>query len=198
MVAQRRPRERPHEGVEDAEEGLQLVGVLRDAADDQLVTVDAEVDALRQRGCYRMVTVVVLTFALGIRGVGRVRRTGHPDLLAPGVIPIVIGYAVAHYLSLLVLGGQRTLINLSDPLGQGGNAFGTAELGIGQLWLETPAVTATIQLASIVGGHVLGVLVAHELALRVLPVRRRLTGQLPLLLVMIGYTCGGLLLLFSP
>jgi hypothetical protein len=45
---------------------------------------------------------------------------------------------------------------------------------------------------------VIGVLVAHELALRVLPVRRRLTGQVPLLLVMIGYTCGGLLLLFSP
>ena len=54
---------------------------------------------------------------------------GRLNLLAASVIPIVIGYAVAHYLSLLVLEGQRTLINLSDPLGLGWNAFGTAELG---------------------------------------------------------------------
>jgi hypothetical protein len=134
---------------------------------------------------------------VGVRGVGAL-RDGHLDLLAASVIPIVIGYAVAHYLSLLVLEGQRTLINLSDPLGLGWNAFGTAELGIFPLWLDTPAVTAAIQLVAIIGGHVLGVLVAHELSLRVLPANRRTAGQVPMLLVMIGYTCGGLLLLFSP
>ncbi len=149
-------------------------------------------------GLFCMVALVCVTFALGVRVLGRLRSTNQLDVLAASVIPIVIGYAVAHYLSLLVLEGQRTLINLSDPLGLGWNAFGTAELAISWLWLDTPAVTATIQLLAIVGGHVIGVLVAHELAVRVLPVRRRLTGQLPLLLVMIGYTCGGLLLLFSP
>jgi hypothetical protein len=144
-----------------------------------------------------MVALVALTCAVGVRGVGAL-RDGHLDLLAASVIPIVIGYAVAHYLSLLVLEGQRTLINLSDPLGLGWNAFGTAELGIFPLWLDTPAVTAAIQLVAIIGGHVLGVLVAHELSLRVLPANRRTAGQVPMLLVMIGYTCGGLLLLFSP
>jgi hypothetical protein len=149
-------------------------------------------------GLLGMVALVALTFALGVRGIGRLRPDGPLNLLAASVIPIVIAYAVAHYLSLLVLEGQRTLINLSDPLGLGWNVFGTAELGINQLWLGTPVVTSTVQLVAIVGGHVVGVLVAHELALRVLPADRRLTGQLPLLLVMIGYTCGGLLLLFSP
>jgi len=149
-------------------------------------------------GLLGMVALITLTFALGVRGIGRLRPAGPLNLLAASVIPIVIGYAVAHYLSLLVLEGQRTLINLSDPLGLGWNAFGTAELGISPLWLDTPVVTSTVQLLAIVGGHVIGVLVAHELALRVLPERRRLTGQVPLLLVMIGYTCGGLLLLFSP
>jgi len=149
-------------------------------------------------GLLGMVALITLTFALGVRGIGRLRPAGPLNLLAASVIPIVIGYAVAHYLSLLVLEGQRTLINLSDPLGLGWNAFGTAELGISPLWLDTPVVTATVQLLAIVGGHVIGVLVAHELALRVLPVRRRLSGQVPLLVVMIGYTCGGLLLLFSP
>jgi len=145
-----------------------------------------------------MVALIGVTLALGVRGIGRLRPDGPLNLLAASIIPIVIGYAVAHYLSLLVLEGQRTLINLSDPLGLGWNAFGTAELGINQLWLDVPQVTSAIQLGAIVGGHVIGVLVAHELALRVLPARRRLTGQLPLLLVMIAYTCGGLLLLFSP
>ncbi len=149
-------------------------------------------------GLAAMVALVALTFALGVRGLARLRNTGHLDLLAASVIPIVIGYAVAHYLSLLVLEGQRTLINASDPLGLGWNVFGTAELAINQLWLELPQVTAGIQLAAIVGGHLVGVLVAHELSLRVLPLARRTIGQVPLLAVMIGYTCGGLLLLFSP
>ncbi|MCA0295010.1 MAG: hypothetical protein LCH96_06785 [Actinobacteria bacterium] len=149
-------------------------------------------------GQLAMLVLVGATFALGVRGLGRLRGSRHLDLLAASVIPIVIGYAFAHYLSLLVLEGQRTLINLSDPLGLGWNVFGTAELGIAQLWLDTPAITAVIQLAAIIGGHVVGVLVAHELSVRVLPARRRVLGQVPLLLVMIGYTCGGLLLLFSP
>lgn len=149
-------------------------------------------------GQLAMVALVAATFALGVRGLGRLRGSRLLDLLAASVIPIVIGYAVAHYLSLLVLEGQRTLINLSDPLGLGWNAFGTAELGINLLWLETPQVTALVQLLAIVGGHVVGVFVAHELSVRVLPAERRTTGQLPLLAVMVGYTCGGLLLLFSP
>ena len=149
-------------------------------------------------GLVVMVALIGVTLALGVRGVGRLQHSGHLDLLAASVIPIVIGYALGHYISLLVLEGQRTLINLSDPLGRGWNAFGTAELGISQLWLDTPQVTAGLQLVAIVGGHLLGVLVAHELSLRVLPPRRRTSGQLPLLLVMIAYTCGGLLLLFSP
>ncbi len=148
-------------------------------------------------GLAALVAVVGITFAAGVRGIGRLRDRSL-DFLAASVIPIVIGYALAHYLSLLVLEGQRTLINLSDPLGVGWNVFGTAELGINQLWLETPQVTAALQLLAIVGGHLLGVLVAHELSLRVLPPSRRVWGQVPLLVVMIGYTCGGLLLLFSP
>lgn len=149
-------------------------------------------------GQLAMVALVGLTFALGVRGLGRLRQGTLLDLLAASVIPIVIGYAIAHYLSLLVLEGQRTLINFSDPLGWGWNAFGTAELGINQFWLDAPQATALIQLFAIVGGHLLGVLVAHELSLRVLPAGRRVLGQVPLLVVMVGYTCGGLLLLFSP
>ena len=46
-------------------------------------------------------------------------------------------------------------------------------------------------------GHVLGVVVAHERAVRILPHRAAVVGQVPLMVLMIGYTVGGLSLLFS-
>jgi hypothetical protein len=57
---------------------------------------------------------------------------------------------------------------------------------------------AMVQLCAIVGGHVFGIVCAHEKAVVLLPPDRAVRGQWPLLLVMIGYTCAGLLLLFSP
>ena len=142
-------------------------------------------------GLLGMIALVAATFSFGVRGLPS-------DVLAASVVPIVVGYTLGHYLSLLVLEGQRTAILLSDPLGVGWNLFGTAEAGISQLWLENPTATALVQLVAIVGGHLLGVLVAHDLAIGRLPARRTVTGQVPLLLVMVGYTVGGLTLLFSP
>ena len=56
------------------------------------------------------------------------RRTELPNLFAHSVVPIIVGYIVAHYLSYLVEVGQLTLINLSDPFSNGSNWFGTADL----------------------------------------------------------------------
>ena len=56
---------------------------------------------------------------------------------------------------------------------------------------------AVVQAGAIVLGHVLGVVVAHERAIRILPHRKAVVGQIPLMVLMIGYTVGGLSLLFS-
>jgi hypothetical protein len=141
-------------------------------------------------GLLAMVALVAFSFRAGL---GRLS----PDVLAASLVPIATGYALGHYLSLLVLEGQRTLVLLSDPLGLGWNLFGTAEWGISMLWLDSGAATALVQLLAIVGGHVLGVFVAHDLAIARLEPGRVVTGQLPLLLVMVGYTVAGLLLLFQ-
>ena len=50
---------------------------------------------------------------------------------------------------------------------------------------------------AVVTGHVLGVMAAHDRAITLLPRRLQLTGQLPLLLVMVFYTVTGLYLLFG-
>jgi hypothetical protein len=44
---------------------------------------------------------------------------------------------------------------------------------------------------------VTGVVAAHDRAIRVLPRRHQLTGQLPLLVAMVAFTVAGLYLLFA-
>ena len=56
---------------------------------------------------------------------------------------------------------------------------------------------ATIKVLAVVTGHVLGVVAAHDRAVRILPKRHQLTGQLPLLFAMVAFTIGGLYLLFA-
>jgi len=50
---------------------------------------------------------------------------------------------------------------------------------------------------AVVTGHVLGVIAAHDRAIKLLPRRHQLVGQLPLLLVMVFFTVSGLYLLFG-
>jgi len=152
-------------------------------------------------GLIAMIIIVLLSFSLAAAWMGRYGdrpATAYPRLMVGSVVPIVIGYAIAHYATLLVVEGQRTAINWSDPVGRGWNVFGSAEMGVNSAIFDHPTAIAVIQLTAIVGGHVLGIIAAHELAVRHLPPARALAGQLPMLAVMIGYTCAGLVLLFSP
>ena len=144
--------------------------------------------------------VVGLVFAVGcmLTGVGDgLRRTELPNVFAHSVVPIIVGYIVAHYLSYLVETGQDTLIKASDPLGTGANLLGTGDWSI-NYWLSYhPTLLATVKVLAVVLGHVVGVIAAHDRAIRVLPPRHQLTGQLPLLLAMVAFTVGGLYLLFA-
>jgi len=124
------------------------------------------------------------------------RRTLH-DRFAHSVVPIIVGYIVAHYLSYFVEVGQQTVVQLSDPLGKGWNLLGTADWTV-SYWLSThPTFLAILKVLSVVTGHVLGVIAAHDRAVKLLPKRHQLTGQLPLLFVMVFYTVTGLYLLFG-
>ena len=118
-------------------------------------------------------------------------------MFAHTLVPIIVGYVVAHYLSLLVETGQRGLIELSDPMGTGADLLGTADLQVNYWLSNNQDFLAWTKVLAIVGGHVLGVVAAHDRAMRVLPAGRRLSGQVPLLLVMVGFTVSGLYLLLS-
>jgi hypothetical protein len=150
-------------------------------------------------GLFALVGLVTGAFAgaaaLSGRGTG-LRPVVVGAEFAHSIVPIVMGYFVAHYWSLLVLIGQQTVIQLSDPLGTGANWLGTGGRGV-DATLADPTLTAVIQVLAVVTGHVLGVVLAHDRAVRLLPRRRAVVGQVPLLVLMVGYTVGGLTLLFA-
>jgi hypothetical protein len=123
------------------------------------------------------------------------RRAG-PATLAHSLIPIAVGYLIAHYFTLLLFGGQQTAIIWSDPFGTGANLFGTGNLTIDAELLGVTAI-ALIRAGAVVAGHIGGVFAAHDRAVAVLPREKAVAGQLPLLLIMVGYTVGGLGLLFA-
>ena len=109
------------------------------------------------------------------------------------LVPIVVAYLVAHYASYLVIEGQIGLARLSDPFGSGWDLFGTATRTV-NLEIVSPQLIWYVQVAAIVLGHVAGVVLAHDLALRLFPEGAMRT-QFALLAVMVLFTAGGLLIL---
>ncbi|MEO8208478.1 MAG: hypothetical protein ABI598_05540 [Chloroflexota bacterium] len=113
-----------------------------------------------------------------------------------GLVPIAVGYLLAHYFTYLVIDGQRLVIALSDPLQQGKDYFGTAFFEPNGGWLA-PGFVWTLQLAAVVGGHMIGAWGGHVVAARAeltqdedppghaFDVRRR---QIPLAMVMVALT----------
>lgn len=155
-------------------------------------------------GLLTMTTIIYLSFSAAAAWMGRYRggdgpaARHFPRLMAASLVPIVVGYAVAHYTTLLVIEGQRTAINMSDPLGLGWNVFGSAEMGVNAGIFNHSTVTAVVQLAAILLGHLVGIVAAHERALALVRHDAALRAQWPMLLAMVCFTCAGLVLLFSP
>jgi hypothetical protein len=145
---------------------------------------------VRSVGLLVFAGVVATTFWLAARatgGVDALRRRELPGLMAHSLIPIVIGYVFAHYLTYLVERGQLTVLRL----------LGCDDVQPYYLLSTHPSVLATLKVCFVVGGHIAGVIAAHDRALHLLPKRHQVTGQLAMMLVMVGYTFTGLYLLFG-
>lgn len=147
-----------------------------------------------------MIAIVAVSYRFAVYWSGRLSGSplaGEPGVFVHSLVPIALGYVVAHYLTLFVFEGQRTLLLWSDPLGLGWNVFGTAEWGVAMGFFNYTGLIAVLQAGAVVTGHVLGVVAAHDRALEVAAPTRAVSGQIPMLVVMIFYTLGGLWLLFS-
>ncbi|MCO5063847.1 MAG: hypothetical protein M9924_05450 [Rhizobiaceae bacterium] len=146
-----------------------------------------------------------IVFALMVRAGKLLARQGRPrsiGTLVWSIVPIALAYHFAHYLTALLVDGQAALIALSDPFARGWNLLGLSGshveagivLGHEAAWLLWNTVSAAI-----VAGHVLAVLIAHMLAIRLYgDTRAAMLSQLPLAVLMVGYTLLGLWLLSTP
>jgi hypothetical protein len=122
-----------------------------------------------------------------------------PAVLLPefllSLVPIAFAYMLAHYFSLFLIQGQYLIPLASDPLGRGWNVFGTAGFDP-NLTIVTPNTVWYVQWLGLVVGHVAGLAVAHDRAVALFPRREdALRSQIPMLVLMVLFTVGGLWLL---
>jgi len=114
------------------------------------------------------------------------------------LIPIAIGYHVAHYLVFLLVQGQYIIPLLSDPFGRGWNLVGTAGYRV-DIAVAGARFAWYTALGAIVSGHVLAVYFAHARAMAVFaPARVALGTQVPLTALMVVYTFIGLSIAAEP
>lgn len=150
-------------------------------------------------GLIGVISIFTAAWLLATRLTARIVDREPGDMattFASSLIPIMLGYAIAHYFSLLVFDGQTFVALASDPLGRGWDLFGTIGNTVDYTVVSTTTI-AYVQAGAIVVGHVCGVVVAHDRAVELFDARRAVRSQLPLLGVMVLYTVGGLLLLLG-
>ena len=114
------------------------------------------------------------------------------------LIPIAIAYHLSHYYSYLMLAGQLAISLGSDPFGLGWNLFGTADraIDISVVSAKTVWYLATV---AVVAGHVFAVYLGHVASMTLFADRRAaLRSQVPLLVLMVGYSMLSLWILAQP
>ena len=157
-------------------------------------------------GLLAVFAALALAYAVAVGLLARLGRIRLPTaqlvaLFALPLVPIACGYHFAHYLPVFLVDVQHAIRAASDPFARGWNLLGTRDLPVVTSFLSDPARVYAVwhaQVALIVGAHVAGVVVAHALALRLAGRGRALASQLPMVLLMIGYTVLGLWLLSAP
>ncbi|HEU4946076.1 MAG TPA: hypothetical protein VFT31_02875 [Kribbella sp.] len=146
------------------------------------------------------VAVVSVLFVLAARTTGSVRVrpgavgvAGLPGAFVHSLVPIAIGYAVAHYFSFAMFQGQEGVLLATDPFGRGWDLLGTSGMRIDYAFLGTGLI-AGVQIGAIVLGHVLGVVSAHDRAAELFRRRQLRRAQYPMLAAMVAFAAGGIAL----
>ena len=115
-----------------------------------------------------------------------VARVAGRVAIGAGLVPIAVGYLVAHYLTFLLGDGQRIVVAISDPFLQGWDLFGTAFYEPGTDWIP-PGLLWTVVLVAVVGGHMLGAWSGHVATARNSRADQR-RRQIPLAMLMVALT----------
>jgi hypothetical protein len=140
-------------------------------------------------GFYRLGVIGAKSVGGGF-GAGQLARA-----FVHSLVPIALAYVAAHYLTLLLFQGQAITFLASDPLGDGADLFGTADIQIDYGVIGANA-TWYWQVGFVVAGHVTALTLAHDRALAMYEnARLAVRSQYWMLAVMVGFTSLALWLL---
>ena len=150
-------------------------------------------------GLLAAIVLVAAVWSAGLAGMPPAKEApGRTELgrrLAHALVPIAVGYLVAHYFSLLAYGGQDLWRLASDPLGRGADLLGGAGARIDYGVVSATAIWY-VQVGALIAGHVWALVLAHDRALELYGDPRAASrSQLVMLVVMVSFTCLGLWLL---
>jgi len=112
------------------------------------------------------------------------------------MLPIAFAYHVTHYLSLLLYESQSLIFRLNDPYGVGWNLFNVNEISIN--YFLSPVTLWTIQVFVTLAGHMLSVVLAHDLAVKLFGHQQSDKTQYIFLLITVGLTIQALFVLSVP
>ncbi len=111
------------------------------------------------------------------------------------VLPVALFYHLAHNAMHLLHEGGDIVPKVSDPLGTGADWFGTASWNVGPLL----GVEGTwyVQVALVLTGHLVGVVVAHRISRRIFGEDKAaaVRSLVPMLVMMVALSVGGLWLM---
>lgn len=144
---------------------------------------------------YLLLYVLVLACARRVSGTN-VPLTTLAGQFALSLVPIALVYHSTHYYTILITELPKLPAFAADPFGLEWQLFAPAErtpgpLDMGTIWHS--------QVLLMLAGHVVAVYLAHLVALRVFPSHRQgVMSQLPMLVLMVAYTCLGLWVLSLP
>ena len=150
-------------------------------------------------GLIAAILIVYGFYRLGVIGARSVGGGFSANRLAGAfvhsLVPIALAYVTAHYLTLLLFQGQAITFLASDPLGDGADLFGTADIQIDYRVIGANA-TWYWQVGFVVAGHVAALTLAHDRALALYDnAKLAVRSQYWMLAVMLGFTSLALWLL---
>ena len=149
----------------------------------------------RTAGLASAAVVFIAAYALACAVIALPESAGR---FALALLPIAIGYHLAHYLSFLSAAKEYLIPLASDPLGFGWDLFGGA-----LHFVRGPTVGARtvwyVSVAAITIGHVVAIYVAHAQALREFADdRRAMQSQYAMVALMVCYTVTSLWIIAQP
>jgi hypothetical protein len=133
------------------------------------------------------------SWAAARMGGGRWTTANVAKRFAHSLVPIALAYALAHYMTLILFEGQQLISAISDPFALGWDLFGTADRKV-DFFITAVEPVWYAQVAVIVTGHVLGVILAHDRALGDFGTEA-VRSQYAMLVLMVALTTLGLLIL---